>query len=77
MRGERLRRATTGGLKPPNSGDLRDHQEQSREIGRADPLGNLAAQFGGARAKSNFRGPFLSAVLFALDRRIFLLGDRH
>ena len=64
-------------LKPPNSGDLRDHQEQSREIGRADPLGNLAVQFGGARAKSNFRGPFLSAVLFALDRRIFLLGDRH
>ena len=63
-------------LKPPNSGDLRDHQEQSREIGRADPLANLAAQFGGTRAKkhSEVRS---SRKFFALDRRIFLLGDRH
>ena len=49
--------------KPPSPGDLRDHQEQSREIGRADPLGNVAARFGGARAKWRFRVLFLSEAL--------------
>ncbi len=57
--------------KPPVPGDLRDHQKQSREIRWADPLANFAARFGGARAKSDDRVPFLSVVLFALDRRIF------
>lgn len=49
--------------KPPPPGDLRDHQETGSRIVRADPLGDFAARFSGARAKLRDRGPFLSEAL--------------